>query len=920
MRITENQTDESTPAMDIVAQASQIASASKQQLEIVLQGAAMIGTKLGHYEVLEKLGEGGMGVVYKARDTHLDRSVAIKVLPAGKVSDPQRKARFVQEAKAASALNHPNIITIHDIASQEGCDFIVMEYVAGKTLDEIIPRKGMKLGDALKIAVQAADALARAHSAGIVHRDLKPSNTMVDEHGLVKILDFGLAKLTEQIASGEAASTATVDIGGKPITEEGAIVGTVSYMSPEQAEGKKVDARSDIFSFGSLLYEMVTGQQAFRGDSKISTLAAIINKEPAALPAETPHDLEKVISRCLRKDPARRFQNMADLKVALEELKEESDSGKLSGVTLAAPKPRRRAVWLAVSLGAIALGAVALYFLRPTERSAPSSMTAVPLTSYAGYEYSPSFSPDGNQIAFVWDGEKQDNLDICVKLIGPGSPIRITSDPAEDYDPAWSPDGRWIAFVRTLPDAKAGFFVIPALGGPERKLAETSSENWYDTLPGSHVAWSADSKWLIIANKPSPAEPSALFCLSVNTGEMRQLTHPPATAMDSGVALSPDGRTLAFVRTIAWGASDIYLLPLSGELVPQGEPVRLTFEEQWTTHPTWTPDGREIVFSLGTFRGTSNLWKIAVSGRDARPQRVASVGEDGRTPAISRGPSPRLAYARFQTDVNIWRRDLSVAGKGQPAAKFIASSRNDCTPRYSPDGKRIAFHSDRSGSIQLWVANEDGSNASQITSQPAFSIGWPAWSPDSQHILFTATVGGQWRVFQVGAMGGEPTPLSEHVSGWSRDGRWIYQSSQFQIWKRPAAGGELRQVTQKTGLFLCESPDGEFVYYCGSTSPPSLWRVPVDGGEETEVLHAIDHPSNCSITDQGIYFVPVRNPAGGGSSVIQLFHLATGKIEVVATLDKDLYYGLTVSPDGRWLLYSQVDQQSCDLMLVENFR
>jgi len=887
----------------------------------------MIGTMLGHYQVLEKLGEGGMGVVYKARDSHLDRSVAIKILPAEKVSDPQRKARFVQEAKAASALNHPNIITIHDITSQEGCDFIVMEYVAGKTLDEIIPRKGMKLGEALKIAVQIADALARAHAAGIVHRDLKPSNTMVDEHGRVKILDFGLAKLTEQVQGDESATAATLDIGGKPITEEGIIVGTVSYMSPEQAEGKKVDARSDIFSFGSLLYEMVTGQQAFRGDSKLSTLAAIINKEPAPLPAETPHDLDKLISRCLRKDPARRFQTMADLKVALEELKEESDSGKLAGGALAARKPLRRPIWIAaeigaIVLGAIALGAVAYWLLRPTEQAVQTSMIAVPFTSDPGYEAFPSFSPDGNQIAFVWDGEKQDNVDIYVKLIGPGSPVRITTDPAQDYDPAWSPDGRWIAFVRTLPDAKAGFFVIPALGGTERKLAETSSASWFYTLPGPHVAWSTDCRWLIVANKPSPSEPCAIFCLSVSTGEMRQLTDPPATTNDSGVALSPDGRTLAFVRTVAWGASDIYLLPLSAALEPRGEPVRLTFEEQWIKGPAWTADGREIVFSLGTFRSTSNLWRIAAqsAGREAKPQRVASVGEDGITPAISRGTTPRLAYARYQRDANIWRQDLSMTGKGKPAEKFIASSRTDCYPRYSPDGKRIAFHSDRLGSIQLWVVNEDGSNAVQLTSEPALSSGWPLWSPDSQSVQYSATVGGQLRPFRVRATGGEPTPLSERMAGWSRDRRWIYYSpsTQAPLWKKLAAGGEPKQVTQKAGMFIGETPDGKSFYISRGTAPCSLWRVPADGGEETEILHAFDHPANFCVTDQGIYFVPVRNPAG--IDAIQFLRLATGKIETAATIDKELFYGLTVSPDGRWLLYSQLDQVICDLMLVENFR
>src|SRR5262245_41032586 len=227
----------------------------------------MIGKTIAHYQILEKLGEGGMGVVYKARDTHLDRLVALKVLPPDKVADPERKRRFMQEAKAASALKHPNIITIHDIASENGIDFIVMEYVQGKTLDAMVPRKGLRLNDTLKLSIQMADALAKAHSAGIIHRDLKPTNVMVTDDGLVKVLDFGLAKLTEVSDSGDDRTL-------QSHTDEGTIVGTVSYMSPEQAEGKKVDARSDVFSFGSVLYEMATGQQAFHGDSKMSTLAA----------------------------------------------------------------------------------------------------------------------------------------------------------------------------------------------------------------------------------------------------------------------------------------------------------------------------------------------------------------------------------------------------------------------------------------------------------------------------------------------------------------------------------------------------------------------------------------------------------------------------------------------------------------------
>ena len=293
----------------------------------------MDGGELGHFSLLEKIGEGGMGRVYKARDIHLERLVAIKILPESRRADPDRRARFVQEAKAASALNHPNIITIHEIGEQDGQTFIVMELVDGKPLNELIPRKGMRLTEALRIAAQVADALTAAHAAGMVHRDLKPANIMVDAHGRVKVLDFGLAKLSahaaaDAIGADEATRTLTLD---QPITEEGVILGSVPYMSPEQAEGKPVDARSDIFSFGAVLYEMITGQRAFRGESRISTLAAIVEKEPQP-PSEisaTPPELDRLIVRCLRKDVKRRSQNMADVKLALEELRDESESGKL---------------------------------------------------------------------------------------------------------------------------------------------------------------------------------------------------------------------------------------------------------------------------------------------------------------------------------------------------------------------------------------------------------------------------------------------------------------------------------------------------------------------------------------------------------------------------------------------------------------
>src|SRR5262249_39945696 len=317
----------------------------------------LVGQTISHYRIIEKLGEGGMGLVYKARDTRLDRIVAIKILRADKISDSERKRRFVHEAKAASSLNHPNIITIYDIGQANGVDFISMECVLGKTLDHLIPRHGMRLNEALKCAVQIADALARAHSAGIIHRDLKPGNLMVDEHGLVKVLDFGLAKLTE-VTSADEESTQTIT----PATEEGKIVGTVAYMSPEQAEGKKVDTRSDVFSFGSVLYEMMTGQRAFQGDTKASILAAILKENPrpaGQLAVGLPREVERLISHCLRKEVSQRFQHMDDVRIVLQELKEESDSGVLAPAVAAVRlKPRRRLTLGFITAAVLVLAAV----------------------------------------------------------------------------------------------------------------------------------------------------------------------------------------------------------------------------------------------------------------------------------------------------------------------------------------------------------------------------------------------------------------------------------------------------------------------------------------------------------------------------------------------------------------------------------
>src|SRR5438128_3517521 len=455
----------------------------------------MIGQTLGHYRIDSKLGEGGMGVVYRAFDTHLDRTVAIKVLRPDATTSPERKRRFVQEAKSASALNHPGIIHIYDIDTANlpdgPTDFIAMEFVPGKTLGQCIGKNGLSLKDTLKYGIQIADALARAHSAGIVHRDLKPANVIVADDGRVKLLDFGLAKLTEKLGDDPEGTTVTLAAQESPQTEEGAIVGTVAYMSPEQAEGRKVDGRSDIFSFGSVLYEMVTGRRAFEGATKISTLSTILHKEPKAaseISPAVPMELEKIIASCLRKDPQRRAQGIADIKLALEELKDESESGKLSGQVAAAaavrPLARSPRRFVAIAAGVVALvvaaAGLAWWLLKRRPSSAPARSEWLQITNLPDSAVQPALSPDGRMLtfirgpsSFVTPGQ------VYVKMLPTGEPVELTRDDRIKMSPAFSPDGSRIAYTVRGPIWDT--WAVPVLGGePRLWLPNASGLGWID--------------------------------------------------------------------------------------------------------------------------------------------------------------------------------------------------------------------------------------------------------------------------------------------------------------------------------------------------------------------------------------------------------------------------------------------------------
>lgn len=881
----------------------------------------MVGKVLAQYQICEKLGEGGMGVVWKARDAHLDRFVALKTLPAERLSDLERKRRSVQEAKAASALNHPNIVHIYDIAEADGVQFISMEYVPGKTLDQLIGRKGLRLNEALKYAVQIADALAQAHSAGIIHRDLKPSNVIVAENGRAKVLDFGLAKLTE-VTTGEFGETATMTTRNGPSTEEGVIFGTLAYMSPEQAEGKKIDARSDIFSLGSMLYEMVTGRQAFHGDSKLSTLSAILKEDPkpaSAVAADVPRDLEKIINRCLRKDPERRFQHMADVKVALEELKEESDSGKLTGLVQpgAPAQPKSRRMWTlagTVTLLALALG-IGFWFFHPRSHPVPK---IVPLTSYPGRQVTPAFSPDGKQVAFAWDGEKGDNFDIYVKLIDTGTPLRLTNNPAKENSPTWSPDGRYIAFCRVL-EEHSEIWMIPALGGVERKLGDSAECD-------SGLSWSPDGKFLALSDTSRAGAPLGIYVMSPETGEKKRLTLPPHGYLgDFSPTFSPDGKMLAFGRVRWYGNDALYLLRISDTGEPRGEPRRLAFDQQFVFGFDWMADGRSIVFSSGREDSTS-LWMIAASG--GNPERLVG-GENAWDISISRTGN-RLAYTRNSEDSNIWRiPGPNALDKSSPPTRLIASTQDDEAPQFSPDGMKIAFYSARSGNHAIWVCDRDGLNPVELASQDGANVASPRWSPDSRWIAFDGTKASASDIYVIGAGGGSVGQLTAGTSSniapsWSRDGRWIYfgsnRSGEWQIWKAPAKGGAALQLTKRGGWEALESFDGKLVYY-NKLGTAGIWKVPVAGGDESQVLDE-GRGSFWTLTGGGIYFGVVKSSIG---PVIKFYSFATRQVAIIKEFSEGTKFpmaavGLSVSPDGQWIVYSQYDQASSDLMLMENYR
>lgn len=864
------------------------------------------GRKIGQYEVLSSIGEGAMGEVYLALDTRLGRRVAIKVLPARFAGDRERVTRFMREAKVSSALNHPNIVTVYDGGEDHGARFIATEFIDGVTIRQRLASGPLDMAEALDIAIQCAVALTAAHDAGVAHRDVKPENIMLRPDGVVKIVDFGLARVALPLPD-----------PGLTATQAGTIIGTPRYMSPEQARGERSDAASDIFSLGAVFYEMVTGRPAFPGKSTTEVLAALLTTEPdrTGVPAE----LDPIFAKALAKQLDRRYQSMREFAADLTALKHKQQ------LRTARPRPRARML-ASVALPAVLLAAGFVWYSRSATRDshADSLPGVIPLTSFTGYKQYPAISPDGKRLAFSWNGgqggiggKRQRN--IYVKEIGTGEPVQLTHSEEDNLWSAWSPDGREIAFARLYAPNEYTFYVIPANGGPERKLVQGRQG----------LAWMPDGKQLALSRPPSLDGPRGLFLLDVQTGEQRNLTDPKAE-YDTQPAVSPDGRLIAFTRGIVEHQRGIWVMPIEG-----GAARDLNIGDRRIHGLAWTADSREVIFSAVRERASATLWRIPIDGGPVR--HVDLTPDDAYAPNVSKAGG-RLAFTMWGLDTNIYqltRLGLDHAFKPQPAGTKmlkIASSREEHSPTFSPDGKWVAFVSTRSGTAEVWLEPSEGGTPARLTDMKATSLGTPRWSPDSRWIAFDCRTSRNPAIYVVGTDGNglhkvNTEDSDEFMPAWSPDGGWIYFTSErtgnLQLWKMPATGGTPVQLTQKGGFESWPSADGKLIYYTKARGETGVWYMPAGGGAEKAMPELKPYNRifrSWGLVRDGIYFLSRQD---GQRQDVRFFHFATRKISLVATLDTEPPVdvpAVALSPSGRDLRIVNIDHEVNDLMVLENFR
>ncbi len=828
------------------------------------------GTKLGPYEIVGPLGAGGMGEVYRARDTKLGREVALKLLPPRLAADADRVGRFKREARLLATLNHPHIGAIYGFEDAGGMPALVLELVEGETLSDRLRRGPLPLPEALGLAQQIADALDAAHRAGIIHRDLKPSNIKITTDGVVKVLDFGLAKALAAEGSGAdqpESPTVTADV-----TIGGVVLGTAAYMSPEQARGQSVDKRTDIWAFGCVLLEMLTGSPPFLRGTVTDTMAAVIGAEPRwkSVPADTPDIIRRLLTRCLQKDARRRLHDIADARIELE------DATATPAVTAAMPTPRR---WSGLALTLLSLGiAAALVLLwvardrfgrRVAEPAAPDTRV-IRLTDLPGLAESPAISPDGKSVAFTAGvgGKRQ----VFVQLIAGGAPLQLTRDGADHERPRWSPDSSSILyFSPAVPGAIQGnIWEIPALGGMPRRVV--------DSMGGADVSH-ADGRL-------------ALFRLAKEGIQL--VTAPPDASRFDVVAgfapakyylyprWSPDGRWIAFQR----GDSirfDIFVVPAGG-----GEPRQLTRDNDMMSGLGWLPDSTGIVYSSSRdstmpYLPTLDLWQVTL--RDGRVRRVTSGEASYMSPDISKSGAILVSRMKLQTD--IWKFPVNglPAENVRRGVRVTRQTGQVLTPTASPDGKEVAYLSDSGGHANLWVVNTETGELRQITHErdPHVAVGVPEWSPDGHTIAFVSSRGNQGLTFGVWLVDSDGSNLRNVANpglgpAWSPDGRWVYYSTRggagataVVLKKVPADGGPA--VTVRT------EPLRNVIGLHGTTLYYLFERSLVDGTPEFDIRTATP--------EDAPFRVLARIPA----SRVPIWQIVNPSL----------------SPDGKWMAQALTD-------------
>ena len=783
-------------------------------LAAALRSELLLGRNLGPYHVEAHLGEGGMGIVYRATDTRNGMAVAVKVLPPEVVADRARRRRFALEARAASALDHPNIAKVFEIGDSEAWDFIAMEFVAGQPLQALLGA-ALPLRDALSIAIQISSALAAAHAAGIVHRDIKPANVLVTGSGVVKLVDFGLCKLTEP--------EETPRESGYSLTREGAIVGTTAYMSPEQAEGKPADGRSDIFSFGSVLYEMVTGEPAFRGETPISTLAAILRGEPRPMcdvVRNVPPPVEAVILRCLAKDPAKRYQTAVDLHAALEDLSRRLDAGKLRAPLI--PARYRKRVYAAVIFCLIVAAGWGIW-RRPREIASGGALAQ--LTFDSGLTTDPTFSPDGRWLAYASDRGAA-NLSIWVQRLPNGKPVRLTEDDADHREPSLAPDGSQVVF-RAEHDG-GGIYAVSTNGGREQRIAPS----------GRRPRFSPDGRWIAYwvgaegSGDPVALGSSKIFVVPSNGGEPRPIQ--PGFAIARSPIWFPDGKYLLFVgsreaNVSVADASPWWATPLDGapaiEAVPPG-----TFRRAWVLDPltpgAWTPDHHVIAAS-----DVDDLWQVPVSAQTRKitgpPEKVNLGIKSQESPASTL--AGRLAVSNAELKSSLWILPIATESArlaGPPVRVVSGDVLKVGFPSLSPDGRRLCYAAWTREGQALWKQSLDTSRFEPLASHGG---DWSSFRPDGASVAYTASPAGHQLLFVMPWEGGTARMVSDRVIrvwDFSPDGKYVLDFSPSDqprpIMLVDAQYGERRELLRHPlwNLYLAHfSTDGRWIVFTAKTAP-----------------------------------------------------------------------------------------------------